>query len=190
MRTQARVSPRAGRRQGLERVARGKRFVLIASQFHPAIARALVRGAADVLVRAGVSRPRIRLLWAPGAFELPVIAARAARRRPRPHAIIALGALIRGDTPQYEVLAHSAADGLSQVAVETGIPVTFGVIVAKTPAQARSRAGLGLWPRHGLRRPRMRRGAPARPAAAITNRGAEAAAAALGVLRLFKRAGL
>ena len=166
MRTQA-SSPRAGRRQGLERIARGKRFVLIASQFHPAIARALVRGAADVLVRAGASWSRIRLLWAPGAFELPVIAARAARRRPRPHAIIALGALIRGDTPQYEVLAHAAANGLSQVAVETGIPVTFGVIVAKTPAQARARAD-----------------------GAMGSRGAEAAAAALGVLRLLHRSGL
>ena len=162
MRTQARP-PRAGRAPGPDRVARGKRFVLIASQFHPAIARALVRGATDTLIRAGASLPEIRLLWAPGAFELPVIAARVARRRPRPHAIIALGALIRGETPQYEVLAHAAADGLSRVAVETGIPVTFGVIVAATPAQARSRAG-----------------------GAMGNRGAEAAEAALALVRLFR----
>ncbi|MBI2104545.1 MAG: 6,7-dimethyl-8-ribityllumazine synthase [Candidatus Omnitrophica bacterium] len=163
MRTQAR--PR--RAQGSDRIARGKRFVLLASQFHPAIARSLVRGATDTLIRAGAARSRIRLLWAPGAFELPVIAARAAGGRPRPHAIIALGSLIRGETPQYEVLAHAAADGLSQVAVKTGIPVTFGVIVAQTAAQARARAG-----------------------GAMGNRGAEAAEAALAVLRLFQRARL
>ena len=166
MRTQARP-PRARRFQGPDRIARGKRFLLIASQFHPAIARALVRGATDTLIRAGASPSRLRLLWAPGAFELPVIAARAAGRRPRPHAIIALGSLIRGGTPQYEVLAHAAAEGLSQVSVETGIPVTFGIIVAKTPAQARSRAG-----------------------GAMGNRGEEAAEAALAVLRLFHRASL
>ena len=167
MRTQARAPLRAGRSQGSDRIARGKHFVLIASQFHPAIARALVRGASNTLIRAGASPSRIRLLWAPGAFELPVVAARVAGRRPRPHAIIALGSLIRGGTPQYEVLAHAAAEGLSQVAVETGIPVTFGVIVAKTPAQARSRAG-----------------------GAMGNRGAEAAEAALAVLRLFNKAGI
>lgn len=143
------------------------RVVLIASQFHPAIARALVRGATTVLSRSGVRPSRIRLLWAPGAFELPVIAARVARRRPRPQAIIALGALIRGDTPQYDVLAHAAAQGLVRVAVDTGIPVTFGVIVATTLAEARARAG-----------------------GSMGNRGAEAAAAALEVLRLFKRAGI
>ena len=143
------------------RRSHSKQVVLIASRFHPAIARALVRGATTVLSHAGVRPSRIRLLWAPGAFELPVIAARVARRRPQ--AIITLGALIRGDTPQYEVLAHAAAQGLVRVAVETGIPVTFGVIVATTLAEAKARAG-----------------------GSMGNRGAEAAAAALEVLKLLK----
>jgi 6,7-dimethyl-8-ribityllumazine synthase len=95
-------------------------------------------------------------------FELPVVAARIARSRPRPHAIIALGALIRGQTPQYEVIAHAVAQGLVQVAVSTSIPVTFGVIVATTLAQAKARAG-----------------------GPMGNRGEEAAMAALAVLRLF-----
>jgi len=145
----------------LARAYRGKRVVLIASQFHPSIGRALVRGATTVLSRAGVSRVRVRLLWVPGAFELPVIAARVARSRPQPHAVIALGALVRGDTPQYEVLAHAVANGLTRVAVETGVPVTFGVIVATTLAQAKARAG-----------------------GSMGNRGAEAAEAALEVMRL------
>ncbi len=146
------------------RTAQGQRFVIIASQFHAPIARALVRGAVDVLRRAGASASRIRLLWVPGAFELPVVAARVARSRPRPHAIIALGTLIRGQTPQYEVLAHAVAQGLMQVSVTRGIPVPFGVVVATTVAQAKARAG-----------------------GSFGNRGSEAALAALAVLRLFER---
>ena len=176
--------------------ARGKRFVIIASRFHPVLAHSLIRGATSVLRRSGTSSSSIRLLWVPGAFELPVVAARLTRQHPRPDAIIALGALIRGDTPQYSVLARAVAHGLTQVAVTTGIPVTFGVIIADTLAQARERAGLGLRPprpascqsrggRHGLRRSRLRRGAPARPPA-VCNRGEEAARAALDVLRLFQ----
>ena len=140
-----------------------KRFVIIASEFHAAIARALIQGAVEVLRRAGASTSQIRLLWVPGAFELPVVAARVARSRPRPHAIIALGTLIRGETPQYEVLAHAVAQGLAQVSVERGIPVPFGVVVAATVAQAKARAG-----------------------GSFGNRGAEAALAALAVLRLFE----
>ena len=166
---------------------KGKRFVIIASRFYPAISRALIRGANAVLHGAGVPGSSIHLLWVPGAFELPVVARRVARHRPRPDAILALGALIRGDTPQYEVIAHAVAHALSQVSVKTGIPVTFGVIVAMTRAQARARAGLGPRPRHGLRRSRLRRGTPDRPAAVITNRGEEAARAALEILSLFER---
>jgi len=77
-----------------------------------------------------------------GAFELPVMAAHVARSRPRPDAIIALGALIRGETPQYEVIARAVAQGLTSVSVTTGIPISFGVIVATTLAQAQARAGL------------------------------------------------
>ena len=142
--------------------AKGKRFVIIASRFHPVLARSLIRGATSVLRRSGTSSSSIRLLWAPGAFELPVVAARVARQHPRPDAIIALGALIRGDTPQHDILARAAANGLTHVAVTAGIPVTFGVIVADTLAQARARAG-----------------------GSEGNRGEEAARAALELIRLF-----
>ena len=148
----------------LQGSAKGKRFTIIASQVNPAISRALVRGATDALRRCGASSRRVRVLWAPGAFELPVVAARVAKSRSRPQAVIALGALIRGQTPQYTVIAQAVAQGLEQVSVATGVPVTFGIIVAKTVGQAKARAG-----------------------GARGNRGAEAALAALAVLRLFDR---
>lgn len=141
---------------------RTTRVVILAAKFHPELTRGLIRGATDVLRRHGVRPSRIRVLWVPGAFELPVVAARVARSRFAPHAIIALGALIRGQTPQYEVLAHAVAQGLAQVSVATSIPVTFGVIVAETVTQAKARSG-----------------------GPMGNRGEEAALAALAVLRLF-----
>ena len=146
--------------------AQGKRFVLIASSFHPDLSRALVRGASRALLRAGVPQDRIRVVWAPGAFELPMLASWLARRCPRPDAIVALGCLIRGETTQHEVIAHAAAQGLCQVGVEAAMPVTFGLIVAETLAQAKARAGRA----HG-------------------NRGEEAAEAALAMLRLFDTLG-
>ena len=144
--------------------AKGKRIAIIASEVNPSVTRALVRGATAVLRRRGASARHIRLLWVRGAFELPVMAARLVKSRPRPHAIIAVGALIRGQTRQHEVIAHAVAQGLAQVAVSATIPVTFGVIVADTLAQAKARAG-----------------------GAMGNRGAEAALAALVVLDLFRR---
>lgn len=138
------------------------RVVIIAAQFHSAIARGLVRGATETLRRGGMPQAGIRVLWVPGAFELPVVASRVARTTSPPQAIIALGALIQGETPQYEVIAHAVAHGLTAVAVETGIPVTFGIIVASTLAQAKARAD-----------------------GSLSNRGAEAAAAALALMQLL-----
>ena len=142
-----------------------RQFVILAAEFHPAIARALVRGASSTLQRHGASRRAIRVIRVPGAFELPVVAARLAARRPQPAAIVAVGCLIRGETSQYEVIAHAVANGLSQVSVTSGVPVTFGLIVAETLAQARARAG-----------------------GRLGNRGAEAALAALAVLKLLEKA--
>ena len=123
--------------------ARGRRFVILAASFNHPIAEALVRAAADTLRRHGARPADIRVVWVPGAFELPLAAARALRRRPRPDGLIAVGALIRGHTSQYLVLAHAVAQGLMQVAVRQAVPVGFGVIIAERPAQARARAGRG-----------------------------------------------
>jgi 6,7-dimethyl-8-ribityllumazine synthase len=122
----------------------------------------LVRSALSVLQRAGLAS-RVTIVQVPGAFELPVTVARIVHQRPRPDAVIALGVLIKGQTPQYAVIAQAVANGLTQVAVFSRVPVTFGVIVAETLAQAKARAGLS------------RRGASG-------NRGAEAALAALAAI--------
>ena len=146
------------------REAAGRRFTILASEFHPAIARALIEGASGTLRRHGAPAGAISVVRVPGAFELPVVAARLAAAQPPPDAIIAVGCLIRGETPQYEVIAHAVADGLSHVSVTSGVPVTFGIIVAETVAQAQARAG-----------------------GRVGNRGVEAALAALAVLRLLHR---
>ena len=139
------------------------RVVILASQFHPALSRALIRGAQTALRRAGVPERGIRLVRVPGSFELPMAAAAIAQRAPRPHAIIALGALIRGETPQYALLAQAVIHGLMHVALHARLPVTCGVIVAQDLAQAQARAG-----------------------GSMGNRGAEAADAALDLLPLFQ----
>jgi 6,7-dimethyl-8-ribityllumazine synthase len=110
-----------------------------------------------------VPSSNVRLVWVPGSFELPLAARRLAKAAPRPHAVIALGTLIRGETPQYDAIAHAVARGLMEVAVSTGIPVGFGVVVAETPAQARARAG-----------------------GRLGHRGEEAALAVLELLRVFE----
>ena len=122
--------------------------------------RALARAAKQTLIQAGASLADIDMVWVAGAFELPVAAARVVKAYPRPDAVIALGVLIRGETAQYEVIANAVAQGLTQVSVTSGIPVAFGVVVAETPAQAKARSG-----------------------GRLGNRGAEAAEAALSVLR-------
>lgn len=136
--------------------------MLLASQFNRSVTLQLIRGATALLRRHGASGRDIRVVWVPGAFELPVTAARVAKSRRRPDAIIALGAVIRGGTSQYQVLAHAAAHGLCQVSVNTGVPVTFGIIVAESLTQARARAG-----------------------GPMGNRGEEAASAALEVVGLL-----
>jgi len=119
---------------------RPKPFVLVASQFNSGVTSALVEGARAELRRHGVRAGQIRTIWVPGAFELPVAAASAATRL-RPHAIIALGCVLKGETPQYAAIGQAAASGLAQVSVETQIPVTFGVIIADSLAQAKARVG-------------------------------------------------
>ncbi len=116
-------------------------FAIIASAFNRPLTLSLVDGARRFLERHGATAAQISVLWAPGAFELPVVAARVAGRPNHPDAIIALGVLIRGQTSQYAVIAQAVAQGLTEVSVRTGVPVSFGVIVAETLEQARARAG-------------------------------------------------
>ncbi|MBI3325012.1 MAG: 6,7-dimethyl-8-ribityllumazine synthase [Candidatus Omnitrophica bacterium] len=117
-----------------------KRVIVVASQFNPSVTRALADGAVAALTEQGVPRDHIRVCWVPGAFELPLAVASAATEA-KPDAIVALGCLIRGQTPQYAAIGQAVAAGLQQVSLEAGVPVGFGLIIAESMAQARERSG-------------------------------------------------
>lgn len=118
------------------------RIGIVASRFNRFIVDLLVSGARDALDRCGVPNDRQTLVWVPGAFELPLVADRLAASG-QFHAIIALGAVIRGGTPHFEYVAGECASGLTRVALDRAIPVTFGVLTTDTVEQALERAGTG-----------------------------------------------
>jgi 6,7-dimethyl-8-ribityllumazine synthase len=116
--------------------ARGLKFAIVVARFNFAITEKLLEGARDALAKAGAET--VKVFHVPGAFELAYAANRLARDY---DAIIALGAVIRGETPHFEYVAGAAANGLQQVALETGTPVAFGVLTTDTMEQASARAG-------------------------------------------------
>jgi 6,7-dimethyl-8-ribityllumazine synthase len=118
----------------------GRRVAVVASRFNESITRALVEGALDALVRHGAVFEDIDVLWVPGAWELP-LAVRAAMASERYDAIVALGAVIRGDTPHFEYVAGEASRGLADAVAEAEIPVGFGLLTCDTVEQAQARAG-------------------------------------------------
>jgi 6,7-dimethyl-8-ribityllumazine synthase len=123
-----------------ELVARDFRFVIVAARFNEFIVDALVRGALDALRRHGATDKQIELVRVPGAFEIPLVARKLAMSR-RYDAIIALGAVIRGDTPHFDYVAGECTGGIARVALETGIPIALGVLTTETTDQALARAG-------------------------------------------------
>lgn len=120
--------------------AADRRFAIIVSRFNDNVTSRLVAGARACLEEHGVAETQIDVLSVPGAWELPIAAGMVARRR-RHAAIIALGCVIRGETPHFDYVAGPAADGLSLVALNTGIPVTFGLLTTEDLPQALARAG-------------------------------------------------
>jgi 6,7-dimethyl-8-ribityllumazine synthase len=119
--------------------AAGLRFALLVSRFNEDITAALRDAALQTLAAHGADGERVRVHPVPGAFELPMTAARLADGRV--DAIICLGALIRGETPHFEYLSQAVAQGIEQVAVRSGVPVIFGVLTCDTRAHALARAG-------------------------------------------------
>ncbi|MBC7309081.1 MAG: 6,7-dimethyl-8-ribityllumazine synthase [Actinomycetales bacterium] len=117
--------------------AEGMRVVVIAASWHEQVMDGLIAGARRALVEAGVADPT--LVRVPGTFELPVAAARIA---PHVDAVVALGVVIRGGTPHFEYVCNAATNGLTEVAVRTGVPVGFGVLTCDNEEQALDRAGL------------------------------------------------
>ncbi len=115
---------------------------IIASRFNHFIVEQLVKGAIDAVKRHGIDEDRQTLVWVPGAFELPLMADQLASSG-RYDAVIALGAVIRGGTPHFDYVAGECAGGLGRVALDRGIPVSFGVLTTDTIEQALERAGTG-----------------------------------------------
>src|SRR5271168_9760 len=114
------------------------RFALVCAQFNGDITEVLLAGALEALKSSGAVD--IEVVKVPGAWELP-LAAKTIAEHKKPDAIIALGAVIRGDTPHFDFVAGEAASGLMAVQLETGIPVAFGVLTTNTIEQAKDRAG-------------------------------------------------
>ncbi len=113
---------------------------ILVSRYNEAVTARLLDGALACCDAAGIPRERVDVVWVAGAFELPVAAAAAARTG-RYACLVALGAVIRGDTPHFEYVAAEASRGLGSLAVDAGLPVGFGLLTVDTLAQAVERAG-------------------------------------------------
>ena len=142
--------------------AAGCRFALVVSRFNTSITSSLRDGARAALTEAGARTSDVEEFDVPGAFELPQ-ATRAVAETGRFDAIVALGCVIRGETPHFDYICTAVAHGLTTAAGETGVPITFGVLTTDTEAQAIARSGAGR-----------------------DNKGFEAAAAAIEMARLFR----
>lgn len=119
----------------------GRRIALAVARFNSAISELLVAGASDCLIRHGVKDADITIARCPGSWELPLLCQRLARTK-QYDAIIALGAVIRGDTPHFDYVAGECAKGVAHVGLAENLPVVFGVLTTDTTEQAQARAGL------------------------------------------------
>jgi 6,7-dimethyl-8-ribityllumazine synthase len=140
----------------------GVKVSIVVSRFNSFITDRLLEGALDALRRHGVEEKGITVIRVPGSFEIPLGVKRAAGQKT--DAVIALGALIRGGTPHFDYLSAEVTKGVAQVMLETGIPVSFGVLTTDTVEQAIERAGTKAG-----------------------NKGAEAAQSALEMVSLLRR---
>ncbi len=139
------------------------RIALVVSRYHAFVTDRLEAGARAALVEAGVADADVEVFGVPGAFELAQAAARLAESGSW-SAVACLGCLIRGETPHFEYIADAASHGIMRAAQETGIPISFGVLTTNTAEEAIARAGDGA-----------------------SNKGREAALAALEMARLYRR---
>lgn len=128
----------AARLDGLS--SEGYRIAIVAARFNGHIVERLIEGAIGALEQTGTPRTAVTLVRVPGAFELPLTARHLAESAAY-EAIVALGCVIRGETPHFEHVSRVAADGLARVSVDHKIPVGFGVLTTNSPEQAAARAG-------------------------------------------------
>ena len=120
--------------------ASGVRFGLIVSRFNHFFTDKLLEGARDCLLRHGGGEDNISVAWVPGAFEVPYVAARMANSG-NYDAVICLGAVVRGDTPHFDYIANESAKGIAKIALDSGVPVIYGLVTADTLEQAIERCG-------------------------------------------------
>ena len=118
----------------------GMQVAIVASRFNEIIVNKLLGGAVDGLVRHGMEEENITAVWVPGAFEIPVAAAKLAKSG-KYDVVICVGAVIRGDTSHYDYVCSEVSKGIAQVGLSTGVPVLFGVITTENIEQAIARAG-------------------------------------------------
>jgi 6,7-dimethyl-8-ribityllumazine synthase len=118
------------------------RFGIVVSRYNPEITEPLLDGAERTLREHGATAEHITVVWVPGAFEVPLVARQMAHAR-HVDAVICLGAVIRGETPHFEYVAGECARGIMRVALDTEIPVIFGVLTTDDVAQAQARVGGG-----------------------------------------------
>jgi len=141
----------------------GKKVALVVGRFNAFITKNLMEGAVDTLVRHGVDDDAITVVWAPGAFEIPLVVKKVAASGAY-DAVIALGCVIRGGTPHFDYVAGEAAKGIGQLSHQCDIPILFGVLTTDSIEQAIERAGTKAG-----------------------NKGAEAAMAALEMMSLMEQ---
>ena len=121
-------------------IAKGQKYCIVIARFNEFIGSKLLSGAVDELTRHGVEEKDIDVVWTPGAFEIPLVSKKCAISK-KYDAIITLGAVIRGQTPHFDYVAAEISKGISHVALETGVPVLFGVLTTDNLEQAIERAG-------------------------------------------------
>lgn len=121
-------------------IGTGYKFGLVVSRFNELISSKLLDGAIDALTRHDVNEKDISITWTPGSFEIPLVAQKMASQKEL-DGIICLGAIIRGDTPHFDYLAAEVTKGIAKVSLDSGKPITFGIITADTVDQAIDRAG-------------------------------------------------
>lgn len=119
---------------------KGKKFTIVLARFNSFLTERLLEGAIDCLTRHDVSAEDITVVRVPGAFEMPLVCKKIADKSEN-DAIIALGAVIRGDTPHFDFVASEVSKGLANMSLQTGVPMIFGVLTTDTIEQAEVRAG-------------------------------------------------
>lgn len=120
--------------------ATGMRLAIVAGRFNDTITKSLLDGAMEALYEHGLDRADVTVVWVPGAYEIPLVAKRLAAAGDL-DAVVCLGAVIRGGTPHFDFVAGQCAAGVTRAALDTGVPVIFGVLTTDDLAQALDRAG-------------------------------------------------